>query len=55
MTSRIWLRLAAVLATLVLVLLAARASRAQDTTRTGDVTIHILATSQGTGEILECG
>lgn len=55
MTSRNWLRPAAAVASLMLVLLAAHMTRAQDVTRSEDVTIHVLATAEGNGEIMECG
>jgi hypothetical protein len=54
-TSRIWLRLAALVATFVTVLLAAQVSRAEKTARTENVTIQIVATAEGNGETLECG
>jgi len=38
-----------------MLVLAALASEAQNAKRSENVTIHILATADGTGEILECG
>lgn len=55
MTSRIWLRLAALVATFLSLVLAAHASQAEKPTRTDNVTIQILATAEGNGETMECG